>query len=109
MPILARRSAISSWSSAARPARRSRAGRRRTTRRPPPRDGRGPAAPGGAPLPSPQSLLDEPQRAGDVDAALAVVGVGPRHAEVIGRLEDPLANEGGLALAQLRHEERREP
>src|SRR4029077_7913179 len=49
-----------------------------------------------------------PQRPRDVDAALAVVRVSARLAKVVRRLDDPLPNQRGVAMAELRHEERGE-
>src|SRR6266571_2661862 len=53
-------------------------------------------------------LVDEPQGTYDVDAALAVVRVGPGLAEVVRRLENPLADQRRILMAQLRHEQRGE-
>src|SRR6266566_8773808 len=60
-------------------------------------------------VPGPPSLLDQPQRARDVDAPLPVVGVYTRIAEVVRRLQDPRADQRRVPMTQLCHEQRREP
>src|SRR5205823_6043300 len=56
----------------------------------------------------PRSVNDS-QRPRDVDAPLAVVRVGPGLAEIVCRLEDALSDQPRVAVAELRHEQRREP
>src|SRR5438128_3533051 len=53
--------------------------------------------------------LDESQRPRDVDASVAVVRIHPGLAEVVRRLEDALSDQPRVPVAQLCHEQCREP
>src|SRR3989442_10315265 len=52
--------------------------------------------------------MDGPQRPCDVDPPLAVLRVVARLTEIVRRLEDPRANQPGVPVPELRHEERGE-